>query len=103
MTTLIGPRLTLRSPRDGDARGCLALGNSAEVIRVFGADPGAIPPLTLAASKAWVDRLAAHPHTWIVEHDGALLDEIRLDDLDHHDRRARLAISFFDDRRLGQG
>ena len=102
MTTLIGPRLTLRPPRDGDAQGRLALGNSAEVMRMFGADPEAIPPLTLAASKAWVDRLAAHPHAWIVEHDGTLLSEIRLDGLDHHDRRARLAIGFFDESRLGQ-
>ena len=70
---------------------------------MFGADPAAIPPLTLAASKAWVDRLAAHPHAWIVEHDGTLLGEIRLDDLDRRDRRARLAIGLFDERRLGQG
>src|SRR5476649_1978586 len=102
MTTLIGPRLTLRPTRDGDAQGRLALGNSAEVMRMFGADPETLPPLTLAASKAWVDRLAAHPHAWIVEHDGALLGEIRLNDLDHQDRRARLVIRFFDEIKLGQ-
>ena len=103
MAVLKGPRLTLRPPRDGDVQGRLALGNSAEVMRMFGADPETIPPLTLAASKAWVDRLAAHPHAWVVEHAGSFLGEIRLDDLNHHDRRARLAIGFFDERRLGEG
>lgn len=103
MTVLTGQCLTLRPPRDDDAQGRHALGNSAEVMRMFGADPETIPPLTLATSKAWVDRLAAHPHAWIVEHAGSLLGEIRLDDLDHRDRRARLAIGFFDEHRLGQG
>jgi len=103
MTMLKGPGLTLRPPHDGDAQGRLALGNSAEVMRMFGADPGAILPLTLAASKAWVDRLAAHPHAWVVEHDGRFLGEIRLNDLDRRDRRARLVIGFFDEKRLGQG
>ena len=42
MTTLIGPRLTLRPSRDGDAQGRLALGRSAEVMRMFGADPDAL-------------------------------------------------------------
>ena len=103
MAVLTGPRLTLRPPRDSDVQERLMLGNSAEVMRMFGADPETIPPLTLATSKAWVDRLAAHPHAWIVEHAGRFLGEIRLDDLDHHDRRARLAIGFFDEQQLGQG
>jgi RimJ/RimL family protein N-acetyltransferase len=103
MAVLKGPRLTLRPPREGDVQGRLALGNPAEVMRMVGADPETIPPLTLARSKAWVDRLAAHPHAWIVEHAGRFLGEIRLDDLNHHDRRARLAIGFFDESKLGQG
>ena len=103
MAVLKGSRLTLRPPREDDVQGRLALGNSAEVMRMFGADPTAIPPLTLAMSKAWVDRLAMHPHAWIVEHGGCFLGEIRLDDLDRHDRRARLAIGFFDEQRLGKG
>ncbi|MBI3196518.1 MAG: GNAT family N-acetyltransferase [Rhodospirillales bacterium] len=103
MPTLSGSGLTLRPPRDDDVQGRLALGNPPEVMRMFGADPGAIPPLTLEAARKWVERLATHPHAWVIEHEGRFLGEIRLDDLDNHDRRARLAVGFYDARKLGRG
>ena len=53
--------------------------------------------------EQWLDRLASHPHAWIVEHDGSFLGEARLDGLNKRDRRARLATGLYDPARLGRG
>ena len=70
---------------------------------MFGADPATVPPLTEAAVASWLDALAAHPHAWVVEHDGRFLGEARLDALDAADARARLAIGLYDPGKLGIG
>ena len=101
--TLSGMSVTLRAPKPEDVADRLALGQAPEVVRMFGGDPNALPPLTEGAAKRWVDSLAAHPNAWAVEHEGRLLGEIRLDDLDEHDRRARLAVGLFDPTKLGKG
>lgn len=93
----------LRQPRPGDAAARLALGNDPDILRMFGVDPAERPPLTAAGTAAWVERIAAHAIAWIVEHDGRLLGEVRLDGLDPHDGRARLAIGLYDPARLGLG
>jgi RimJ/RimL family protein N-acetyltransferase len=100
---MIGPTLRLRSPQAEDAAQRLTLGNAPEIMRMFGADPAQIPPLTLEQSQAWVDRLAVHPHAWIVEHEGRFLGEVRLDEVDRQDRQCRLAIGFYDPGKLGKG
>jgi RimJ/RimL family protein N-acetyltransferase len=69
---------------------------------MFGGD-GNPPSLTTEGVSRWLSGLKAHPHAWIVEHDGGLLGEVRLDDLNEHDARARLAIGLFDPKRLGKG
>jgi [ribosomal protein S5]-alanine N-acetyltransferase len=101
--TLSGKSVTLRAPKSEDVADRLALGRAPEVVRMFGGDPDALPPLTEAAAQRWVDGLAAHPRAWVVEHAGRLLGEIRLDDLDQHDRRARLAVGLYDPAKLGIG
>jgi [ribosomal protein S5]-alanine N-acetyltransferase len=101
--TLSGKSVTLRAPKPDDVADRLALGRAPEVVRMFGGDPNAVPTLTEEAAKRWVDGLAAHPHAWAVEHEGRLLGEIRLDDLDQHDRRARLAVGLYDPAKLGIG
>ena len=95
--------VTLRAPKPEDVADRLTIGQAPEVVRMFGGDPNALPALTEGAAKKWVDSLAAHPHAWVVEHEGRLLGEIRLDDLDEHDRRARLAVGLFDPTKLGKG
>ena len=101
--TLSGKSVTLRAPKSEDVADRLAQGRAPEVVRMFGGDPNALPPLTEAAAQRWVDGLAAHPHAWVVEHEGRLLGEICLDDLDQHDRRARLAVGLYDPAKLGIG
>jgi [ribosomal protein S5]-alanine N-acetyltransferase len=81
----------------------LALGHVPEIVHMFGGDPNATPPLTETEAKLWADRLAQHPHAWVVEHCGRLLGEIRVDDLNEHDQRARLAVGLFDPAKLGIG
>ncbi|MEW6436311.1 MAG: GNAT family protein [Pseudomonadota bacterium] len=100
---LFGRRVTLRAPTPEDAAGRLALGQSPEIIRMYGVDPDAVSPLTETGARLWADSLAKHPYAWIIEHEGELLGEIRLDALDKLDRRARLAIGFFDAAKLGIG
>jgi [ribosomal protein S5]-alanine N-acetyltransferase len=101
--TLSGKSVTLRAPKPGDVADRLALGRAPEVMRMFGVDSSVLPRLTEGAAKRWIDSLAAHPHAWVVEHEGRLLGEIRLDDLDEHDRRARLAVGLYDPAKLGVG
>jgi RimJ/RimL family protein N-acetyltransferase len=100
---LHGTTLLLRGPHARDVAERLALGHTAEIIHMFGGDPAAIGPMTLQDSQNFIDRLASHDHAWVIEHEGRFLGEIRLDALDMHDRRARLAIGLYDERRLGKG
>ncbi len=100
---LRGPRVVLRPPRPEDAAGRLALGRDPEIVHMFGADPVSLPPLTEAAAVRWMAGLTTHPHAWVVEHEGRLLGEARLDGMDPHDARARLAIGLYDPAKLGMG
>jgi RimJ/RimL family protein N-acetyltransferase len=93
----------LRRPQAGDVAGRLALGRDPEIMRMFGADPTALSPLTEAGAACWIQDLSAHPCAWIVEHEKQLLGEARLDALDRHDARARLAVGLYDPAKLGIG
>ncbi len=70
---------------------------------MFGTDPATLPPLTADGAAHWVEDLSRHSHAWVVEHDGRLLGEARLDALDAHDRRARLAVGLYDPALIGMG
>ncbi len=102
-SVLHGRRVVLRQPYSDDVASRLALGRDPEIMRMFGTDPDGLPSLTEADAARWVEALSRHPHAWVVEHDGRLLGEARLDGVDSHDRRARLAIGFYDPARLGMG
>jgi RimJ/RimL family protein N-acetyltransferase len=97
-------RLRLRPPRDEDAAAHLALGRDADIARMYGAGRAeATAPLHEAEALAWLERLRTAPFTWIIEHDGRPIGEIRLHSLEAKDRTARIAIGIFDPRCLGQG
>ena len=95
--------LLLRRPRPGDVAERLALGNDPGVMRMFGVDPASLPPLDEAGAARWVQRLARHPCAWIVQHDGRLLGEARLDAISAPDARAQLAVGLYDAAKLGRG
>ncbi|MFD2174759.1 GNAT family N-acetyltransferase [Rhodobacter lacus] len=100
---LWGARVRLRPFRISDIDGRLALGQSPEIVHCFGGDPRGLPPYEESDARSWVERNLAHPLCWAVEVDGRLLGEARLDGLDHHDGRARLAIGLYDLSQLGKG
>ena len=70
---------------------------------MFGFDANKVGPLSIAAARSWMDALAARPFAWVIEHQKRFLGEIRLDQVELHNRRARLAIGLYDPDRLGQG
>ncbi len=97
------PAVTLRQPREGDAADRLALGDDPGIMRMFGVDPAALPPLDEARTARWVQGLADHPCAWVVEHAGRLLGEARLDAIHAGDGRAQLAVGLYDSTKLGLG
>ena len=100
--TLTGPRVTLWPVQLGDVAARLALGRDEGIVRMF-ADPAGLLPFTEASAVRWVEGIAASPHAWIVEHEGRLLGDVRLHDLDESDQRALLAIALLDRAKLGLG
>lgn len=100
---LEGSRVLLRAPRPTDLDERLALGRQPEIVHLFGGDLRRPAPLPRDVAAAWLERLSRHPHAWIIEVDSRLLGEVRLDNVDRHDRRASLAIGLFDPAQLGRG
>ena len=100
---LEGDRVRLRPFRRSDVAERLALGRSSEIVRSFGGDPEGLPPYGEEEARTWVERNLAHPLCWAVDFEGHLLGEARLDGLDLHDRRARLATGLYDISQLGKG
>lgn len=96
-------RARLRPFRPSDVAERLVLGQSPEIVRSFGGDPDALRPFGENEARAWVERNLAHPLCWAVDLEGRLLGEARLDGLDRHDRRARLATGLYDVSQLGKG
>ncbi len=93
----------LRAPRASDAQERAALGVSAEIVRGYGAIADSRPRLPLRDAARWLKGLQRHPQAWVIEADGDLAGEVRLDNLNPQDRRARLAIGLFSERHLGRG
>lgn len=98
-----GDRVRLRPFRQSDVAERLALGRSPEIVRNFGGNPDGLPPYGEDEARAWVERNLGHSLCWAVEFDDRLLGEARLDGLDTHDRRARLATGLYDIAQLGKG
>lgn len=100
---LCGPRVRLRQFQLSDIAGRLALGRSPEIVRCFGGNSDGLPPYVENDARSWVERNIKHPLCWAVEVDGRLLGEARLDGIDLHDSRARLATGLYDVSQLGKG
>src|ERR1700684_3916983 len=100
--TLSGDRLTLRDFSAADAMDRLALGPASGIIRMSAGDPWTVGWLSETVIKDWINDLSKHPFAWAIEHAGKWVGEIRLDALDEHDRRAKLAIGLYDPKLLGR-
>ena len=102
-TILSGENLKLRPASLDDVEARLSLGNHAEIIEMFGVNKSDVRPITKDGAARWVQRLIDHSHAWVIEADGGLIGEIRLDKVDLHDRRATMAIGIFHPELLGKG
>lgn len=100
--TLQDERVTLRAPRASDIDDKLSIGRHTEIIRMYGGNSDFEQP-TRDGAMAWHDRLAAHPHAWVIEIDGRGVGEIRLDHVDEQHRSATLAAGIGDPALLGNG
>ncbi len=100
---LEGKNLRLRQASADDVEARLSLGSHAEIVEMFGVSRSAVRPLTRECAARWVQRLLDHSHAWVIEVNGKLIGEIRLDNVDLHDRHASMAVGIFDPALLGKG
>ncbi|MEM6760716.1 MAG: GNAT family protein [Pseudomonadota bacterium] len=100
---LRGPQVTLRDARDNDVAERFALGNTPEIMAMFGADPAQVRDITHDAAQAWVNSQRDEALAWVIEVDGALKGALRLHSVNHADKRANIAIGILDPSALGQG
>ncbi|WP_244519950.1 MULTISPECIES: GNAT family protein [unclassified Ensifer] len=92
----------LRRPQAGDVEARLAIGREPEIHRMFGGSASFTRPYGQVDAAAWLQRIIEHPAAWIINRDG-LVGEVRLDNVNHCDRRASFAIGILDPKLLGQG
>ena len=100
---LQGPRVTLRDTVSGDVDARFALGNTPDIIKMFGGDPTQVRDITRDAAEAWVKAQQSEPYAWIIEAGDALLGSVRLHTVNHADKRAQIAIGIIDPASLGKG
>ena len=93
----------LRAPKPQDVAARLKLGNTPEIHHMFGADPENVPKITRAHAEKWYYAQESEPFAWVIEHKRRMIGAVRLHSMDHHDRRASLAIGILDPKLLGKG
>ena len=105
MSSLIlkGRNVRLRPPCAEDADTRFALGTNAEIAKMYGVNKEDIKPITREGAALWVQGLADHPHTWVIEINGAFAGIIRLDNVNRQDWRASMAIGIYNPALLGRG
>ncbi|KIN61155.1 GCN5-related N-acetyltransferase [Sulfitobacter noctilucae] len=97
-----GP-VSLRAPRAEDATARFKLGNTPEIHHMFGADPTTVQPITKVQATAWVHAQEVEPLAWVIDYRKRLAGALRLHSIDHHDRRASLAVGILNPKLLGKG
>ena len=100
---LRGPRVVMRDADNSDIDARFALGNTPDIIKMFGGDPSQVRDITRDAAEAWVAAQKTEPYAWVIEADGGLLGSIRLHTVNHADKRAQIAIGILDPAALGKG
>ena len=95
--------LRLRAPVQADIAARKTLGRVPEITQMFGIPLGDPKPISTAEAEGWFGSLSAQPLAWVIEEQGALIGEIRLQGHVIEDRRAEMEISILDPKKLGQG
>lgn len=94
-------RLRFAEPEDIETR--LTFKVSTEIERMYGSLMEEPAALTREHAEQWFSQLSKHPNAWVIEKNAHLVGEVRLDNLNSVDRRARLAIGLFEEDQLGRG
>jgi RimJ/RimL family protein N-acetyltransferase len=100
---LAGSNVRLRPPSAEDADARFALGTHAEIAEMYGVNKDDVKPVTREGMARWLQWLTDHPHAWVIEINGAFAGEIRLDNVNHQDRRATMALGINNPALLGKG
>lgn len=95
--------VTLREAVASDADVHFRFPATAEIVRMYGGDPGPLAEPDMERSKKWVEWFAAHPFARIIEVNSEPVGHVRLHALNETDRKAKLAIGLFTDDSLGKG
>src|SRR6185312_15063666 len=74
-----------------------------EILRAYGQVVSGPAAFGEPEAERWVSWLTAHPNAWVIEGEGRLLGAIRLDNVNHDDKRASLAIGLFNIADAGKG
>jgi RimJ/RimL family protein N-acetyltransferase len=93
----------LRKILPGDAQARADLGFDPDILIGFGVSLSTPAPMELTKAEGWIGQISKHPYAWIIENDGRLVGEIRLDQVNFDDQRASLAIAIVDPTKVGQG
>lgn len=101
--TLTDGPVRLRAPTATDAAARFKLGNTPEIQHMFGADPASCQPITKAHASSWLLAQEVEPLAWVIDYRKRLIGALRLHTVDHHDRRANLAIGILNPKLLGKG
>ncbi|MGJ8528065.1 GNAT family N-acetyltransferase [Maritalea sp.] len=99
----LSTNVSIRTPIKSDVMDRLDYGFSNEIRTMYGVPSGPVPKMQLEHAREWFDRLSKHPCAWSITFSGRLVGEARLDNVDQHDRRARMAIGLFGEADLNKG
>ncbi|OJF93647.1 GCN5 family acetyltransferase [Pararhizobium antarcticum] len=98
-----GQNVVLRTAGPDDMEARFILGNDPEIFQMFGVSRNDVKPMSRERAGGWVQSIIENQYAWIVEIDGALVGEIRLNNVDRTDRRASMAIGIYDAKVLSKG
>lgn len=99
---LQGSKLLLRKPKKDNINARILFGSPIEFVKMSGGDTKKINEFTLEDAPQWYNKILEHPCKWVIEYDGACIDEIGLTPY-KQDNKARYSIAIFDMSKLDLG
>ena len=90
--TIVGSRVTLRSPQARDLGARMAAGRDAEIVLGYGRRVDSKARLSRHEAKAWLARIEDADWSWVIEHEREAAGQIRLHNLDAVRREAFVAL-----------
>ncbi len=92
----------LRLPKESDITDRLALGRSAEFVKMCGGSTVGLQPFTIDKLREWYESVCQHPCQWIIEVAGKCVGIAKLS-INKDDNKATYSIGIFDETLFGKG